>query len=102
MGLRRFSNGRISRKRGEEPSLFASSSGSGDDRESEADRVDDESLVTGSRLLEKDGLEDELVIECFLVGRRSKKRRPRFCHFDNVLVRLLDVLSIDASKIPLQ
>jgi hypothetical protein len=38
----------ISRKRGEEPSLFVSSSesGSDDDRGSEADRVDDESPVT--------------------------------------------------------
>ena len=74
MGSRRFSNGRISRKRGKEPSLFASSSGSDDDREFEADRVDDESLVTRSR---QDDLEDEVEIEYFLVDHRSKKPSPK-------------------------
>ena len=76
IGLGRFGNGRIGRKRGEpeEPSLFASSSGS--EEESESDRVDDESLVTLLRLSDE---EDELEIECDpLAGRCSKTPRPKF------------------------
>jgi hypothetical protein len=76
MGLWRFGNGRIGRKRGEpeEPSPFASSSGS--EEESESDRVDDESPVTLPRLPEE---EDELEIEYdLLAGRCSKTPSPKF------------------------
>src|ERR1700733_5372479 len=77
MGLWRFGNGRIGRKRGEpdseEPSLFASSSGSGSEgeseSESESDKVDDEPLVT-LRLPDE---EDELEIECDLLAGRCSK-----------------------------
>ncbi len=82
MGLWRFGNGRIGRERGEpeEPSLFASSSGSEEESESESesepDRVDDESLVTRPRLPDE---EDELEIECdLLAGRCSKTPSPKF------------------------
>ena len=77
MGLWRFGSGRFGRKRGEpdEPSLFVSSSGSEEESESESDRVDDESLVTRSRLPEE---EDELEIEYdLLAGRCSKTPSPK-------------------------
>jgi len=77
MGLWCFGNGRFGRMRGgpEEPSLFASSSGS--EEESESDTVDDESLVTRPRLPEEE--EDELEIEDdLLAGRCSKTPSPKF------------------------
>jgi hypothetical protein len=132
MGLWRFGNGRIGRVRGEpeEPSLFTSSSGSEEESEveseseSESERVDDESLVSLVRLPDE---EDELEIEYdLLAGRCSKTPSPKFymslnillmltpekrerenkvswtCHFDNVLICLLDVLDIDTQRIPLR
>jgi hypothetical protein len=77
MGLGRFGNGRIDRKRGEERSLFSSSSGSEEDEESDADEVDDESRVARPRLSEKDVLEEELEIECLLADRCSKTPSPK-------------------------
>ena len=79
MGLWCFGNGRIGRKWGEpeELSLFASSSGSEEDFESDSDRVDDESEspVTRPRLPE----EDEPEIESDLAtGRCSKTPSPKF------------------------
>ena len=77
MGLWRFGNGRIGRKRGDtevpsRSSLFASTSGS----EEKSDSV--ESLVTRPRLPESD--EDELEIEYDLLatGRCSKTPSPKF------------------------
>ncbi len=82
MGLRRFSNGRTSRKRGEEPSLFTSSSGSGDNREYEADRVDDESLVTRFR---RDNLENKVEMECSLLAVVRRNPGPSY----NFIILLL-------------
>ena len=79
IGLWRFGNGRIGRKRGEpkEPSLLASSSRSESEEESESDRVDDESLVTRSRLPDEEV--DELEIEYdLLAGLCSKTPSPKF------------------------
>jgi hypothetical protein len=81
MGLWHFGNGSIGRVRGEleQPSLFASSSGS----ESESERLDDES-VTPARLPDE---EDELEIECdLLAGRCSKTPSPKFYISLNILL----------------
>jgi hypothetical protein len=84
IGLWRFGNGRIGRMRGdpEEPPLFASSSGSEEESESESDTVesvDDESLVTRPGLPEEEEEEDELEIEHDLLAARcSKTPSPKF------------------------
>lgn len=80
IGLWRFGNERIGRMRGEpeEPSLFASSSGSEEESESDTvESVDDESLVTRPGLPEEE--EDELEIEHDLLAARcSKTPSPKF------------------------
>jgi hypothetical protein len=83
MGLWRFGNGRVGRKRGgpEEPSSFASSSSGSEkdsDSDSDSDAVDDESPVTRPRLPEEEE-EDELEIEDNLLagGRCSKTPSPK-------------------------
>ena len=81
MGLRRFGNGRIGRMRGEpeEPSPFASSSGSeASEEESESDRVDDESLVSLPRLPEEEVDELEIEDDLLVGGRCSKTPSPKF------------------------
>jgi hypothetical protein len=64
----------------EEPSLFASSSGSEEESESDIESVDDESLVTQPRLPEEE--EDELSVEfeydLLAGGRCSKTPSPKF------------------------
>jgi hypothetical protein len=65
----------------EEPSLFASSSGS--EEESESDREDDEPLVTRPRLPEEDELEIEYDL---LAGRCSKTPSPKFYISLNMLL----------------
>jgi hypothetical protein len=76
MGLGRFGNGRIDRRRGEERSLSSSSSVC-EDEGSDDDEVDDESHVARPRLSQKDVLEDELEFEYLLAGRCSKTPSPK-------------------------